>query len=139
MQAHAVNPATRHSAQPLLQGRARRGAECQATSSGGSPHRQQKRRARQPGLFEVKVVTPPPKSLGIYALPPLTHTGEEIEVDGQGYVGKLTTVVVQFKLQQGKYARDHSRLEVQPTGRYFLNLSLENALRGRLIEAGDQD
>ncbi|GFH05920.1 uncharacterized protein HaLaN_00464, partial [Haematococcus lacustris] len=90
MQAHAVNPATRHSAQPLLQGRARRGAECQATSSGGSPHRQQKRRARQPGLFEV---TPPPKSLGIYALPPLTHTGEEIEVDGQGYVGKCVRLM----------------------------------------------
>ena len=35
---------------------------------------------RLPGLFEISVATPPPRSLGIYALPPLTHNGEEIEV-----------------------------------------------------------
>lgn len=35
---------------------------------------------RTPGVFEVQIATPPPRSLGIYALPPLTHNGEEIEV-----------------------------------------------------------
>lgn len=52
--------------------------------------------ARQPGLFEIKVTTPPPRSLGIYALPPLTHTGEEIEIDGQGYI--VTALNVHFRL-----------------------------------------
>ncbi len=125
-------------------------------------------------------VTPPPRSLGIFALPPLTHNGEEIEVDGQGFV--VTSVVVQMKLNkvcatalhtisdwqvgedtmrrgieataalcvmmcarahgthfcwctQGKYVRDHSRLDVQPTGRYFLNLSLDNLLVGGALAA----
>ena len=55
--------------------------------------------ARQPGLFEVKVTTPPPQSLGIYALPPLTHTGEEIEIDGQGYI--VTALNVMFRLGEG--------------------------------------
>lgn len=36
------------------------------------------RKARKPGLFEIKVMTPPPASLGIYALPPNTHNGEEV-------------------------------------------------------------
>jgi hypothetical protein len=29
-----------------------------------------------------------------------------------------------LQLHKGKYVRDHSRLEVQPTGRYFLNMML---------------
>jgi hypothetical protein len=62
---------------------------------------------RAPGLFEISVATPPPRSLGIYALPPLTHNGEEIEVEGAGYV--VTSVVVQFKLRQGKYVREHNK------------------------------
>lgn len=31
---------------------------------------------------------------------------------------------VHLQLHKGKYVRDHSRLEVQPTGRYFLNMML---------------
>eukprot|EP00195_Chlamydomonas_chlamydogama_P015270 CAMPEP_0202892960 /NCGR_PEP_ID=MMETSP1392-20130828/2628_1 /ASSEMBLY_ACC=CAM_ASM_000868 /TAXON_ID=225041 /ORGANISM="Chlamydomonas chlamydogama, Strain SAG 11-48b" /LENGTH=145 /DNA_ID=CAMNT_0049577109 /DNA_START=120 /DNA_END=557 /DNA_ORIENTATION=- len=90
-----------------------------------------KKKARQPGLFEIKVVTPPPRSLGIYALPPLTHNGEEIEVDGAGYV--VTSVVVQYKLLKGKYVRDHNRLEVQPTGRWLLNQQLDQLLRAKYV------
>lgn len=40
-------------------------------------------------------MTPPPCSLGIYALPPNTHNGEEIEIDGQNYV--VTTVVLKVR------------------------------------------
>lgn len=41
-------------------------------------------KARQPGLFEISIVAPPPRSLGIFALPPLTHNGEMIEVVSSG-------------------------------------------------------
>lgn len=37
-------------------------------------------------------------------------------------VAVATAAVIQ--LHKGKYVRDHSRLEVQPTGRYFLNMML---------------
>ncbi len=36
-----------------------------------------------PGTFEVRIVTPPPTSLGIHRLPPDTHNGDQIEVDGK--------------------------------------------------------
>lgn len=35
------------------------------------------------GLFEVKDLSPPPKILGIHSLPPDTHNGDQIEVEGQ--------------------------------------------------------
>lgn len=35
------------------------------------------------------------------------------------------------QLHKGKYVRDHSQLEVQPTGRYFLNIML-----GESVPAG---
>jgi hypothetical protein len=58
-----------------------------SSSNGGRPHESGRRskpdrKARKPGLFEVKVVTPPPRSLGVYALPPLTHNGEEVGARG---------------------------------------------------------
>lgn len=47
----------------------------------------------------------------------------------------LLTVVLptlaRVQLQKGKYVRDHSRLEVQPTGRFFLNMMLGGCLSGR--------
>jgi len=86
----------------------------------------------------VKVVTPPPRSLGIYALPPHTHNGEEIEIDGQGYV--VTSLVLQYKLVKGKYVREHNRLDVQPTSRYFLNIMLDNLVQAKYIgPTGSQD
>ncbi|KAK9853098.1 hypothetical protein WJX84_005554, partial [Apatococcus fuscideae] len=45
--------------------------------------RSHRRRARQPGTFEVRIVTPPPTSLGIHRFPPDTHNGDQIEVDGK--------------------------------------------------------
>ena len=39
--------------------------------SGPGRGRGKKSRARQPGLFEVQDVTPPRRSLGIHALPPV--------------------------------------------------------------------
>lgn len=81
----------------------------------------------------------------------------QIEIDGHGYV--VTSLSIRYKvsgmrcvhaselalllccaltrngllpqLHKGKYVRDHSRLEVQPTGRYFLNMML-----GESVPAG---
>ncbi|WIA30383.1 hypothetical protein OEZ86_000469 [Tetradesmus obliquus] len=109
-------------------------------SSGGAGRSRKTGKARKPGLFEIKVVTPPPRSLGIYALPPMTHNGEEIEIEGQGYV--VTRLELTFKLVKGRYVRDHSRLEVQPTGRYFLNMMLDNLIHGTYVgpaDCGQQD
>lgn len=76
-------------------------------------------------MFEVQLINPPPRSLGIFALPPNTHNGEEvrallalpaaaalaaaggsvadacaavvqIEIDGQGYV--VTSLVLRYKV-----------------------------------------
>lgn len=120
--------------------------ECSVGNTGGSSgsssgDRLGKRLARrgkaqQPGKFEISVVTPPPRSLGIYALPPLTHNGEMIEVDGSGYV--VTSVIVQFKLLKGKYVRDHNRLEVLPTGRWLLNQQLESLLKATYLGPATQ-
>jgi hypothetical protein len=49
--------------------------------------------------YQVEIVVPPKESLGIYALPPLTHNGEQIEIDGQGYI--VTSLVLKYKLVKG--------------------------------------
>jgi hypothetical protein len=95
--------------------------------SGGERRLSSSRRAREPGFFEVKVVTPPPRSLGIHALPPLTHNGDAVEIDNASYV--VTSLVLQYKLVAGRYVRDHSRLEVAPTSRFFLNLMLDGLVK----------
>ncbi|EFN56875.1 hypothetical protein CHLNCDRAFT_51665 [Chlorella variabilis] len=109
------------------------------SSSGGSgegdPHRWlpggrqggRRKKARQPGLFEVEDMSPPSRSLGIHALPPNTHNGDQVEIAGSSYV--VQSVVLQFKLVRGKYRRDHARLEVQGTGRWMANLYLENVFQ----------
>ncbi|PRW51179.1 hypothetical protein C2E21_5649 [Chlorella sorokiniana] len=74
-------------------------------------------------MFEIQDISPPPRSLGIHALPPSTHNGDLIEVEGSAYV--VQSVVMQYKLVRGRYKRDHARLEVQGTGRMLANLFLE--------------
>lgn len=75
-------------------------------------------------MFEVQDMSPPPCSLGIHALPPNTHNGDQIEVDGSAYV--VQCVVLQYRLVRGKYRREHAKLEVQGTGRMLANLFLED-------------
>ncbi|KAI8467310.1 MAG: hypothetical protein J3K34DRAFT_481681 [Monoraphidium minutum] len=107
-------------------------------SGGGNPKRQRGRRPKQPGMFEVRVITPPPRSLGVYELPPLTHNGEELVIDGEGYV--VQRLVLHYKLRGGKYQRDHNALEVTPTGRYFTELMLNNLMTARYVgPTGPQD
>jgi hypothetical protein len=144
-----------------------------ASGSGNGPRGGRRLRggkAQAPGLFEIKDVSPPPRSLGVYALPPNTHTQDVIELcvdaaedwqatlstgsssgGGSGESGSdadgandkeegqqaavrryvVTALVLQFKLVAGRYRRDHSRLEVQPMGRFLTNLSLESAFSAK--------
>jgi hypothetical protein len=116
-----------------------------AASSGGggggagdSGKRHRHRKPKQPGMFEVRVITPPPKSLGVYELPPLTHNGEELVIDGEAYV--VQRLVLQYKLRGGKYHRDHNALEVTPTGRWFTEQMLTNLMQARYVgPTGPQD
>lgn len=103
---------------------------------GGGARRQ--RKARAPGVFEVRVMTPPPKSLGVFELPPLTHNGEEIFVEGQGYV--VQRLVLNWKLVGGKYRKDHNALEVTPTGRWLTEQMLTGLMQARSVgPTGPQD
>jgi hypothetical protein len=163
------------------------GAGSNGSGSGGSGRgsggkRLRGNRAREPGLFEIKDVSPPPRSLGVYALPPNTHTQDVIELrvdpsatedwqatgataaasaavvsasssssssdddapaDDEAAVRRyiVTALVLQFKLVAGRYRRDHSRLEVQPVGRYLTNLALESAFRAKPYQKnkGEED
>ncbi|GAB4818638.1 hypothetical protein N2152v2_005684 [Parachlorella kessleri] len=111
-----------------------------SSSSGSSgPGRRGKhnKKARAPGLFEVQDISPPKRSLGIHALPPTTHNGDEIEVEGSSYV--VQSVVMQFKLVRGRYEREHARLEVQHTGRFLYNTFLEELYRLDSSHLQDRD
>jgi len=79
-------------------------------------------------MYEVEIITPPPRSLGIHALEPNTGCGDEVEVEGHSFV--VRSVVLKYRLERGKYVRDHNRLEVMPTSRFFLNKMLESLYNG---------
>eukprot|EP00892_Ulva_mutabilis_P000697 jgi/Ulvmu1/10628/UM066_0007.1 len=101
----------------------RRSVRVGATSGNGrdGPGKRRRRQAKasKPGLFEVVEVSPPPHSLGIHSLPPKTHNGDQLSIEGKEYV--VTSLILQYKLQRGRYVRDHCKLQVLPTGRYFYN------------------
>lgn len=97
-----------------------------SSSTGDSGGRGKGRKARQPGLYEVEIITPPPQSLGIHPLPAGTHNGDRIEVEGEDYI--VSAVVLQYKLVRGRYQREHSRLEVMRLNRHLTNIMLEHIL-----------
>mmetsp|Transcript_5690 Transcript_5690/g.25688 ORF Transcript_5690/g.25688 Transcript_5690/m.25688 type:complete len:135 (-) Transcript_5690:978-1382(-) len=90
-------------------------------SSDGS---EQKPRKMQ---FEVKVVTPPERSLGPHMLPKNTHCGDTIELKNNKYY-VVDRVCTHYKLEYGKYKRDDTRLYVQEASRYILNRALDSLL-----------
>lgn len=59
----------------------------------------------------------------------------QARVNAQGLLAHVDCVL---QLQKGKYVRDHSRLEVQPTGRYFLNMMLGEWAGSQLTEGATQ-
>jgi hypothetical protein len=49
-----------------------------------------------------------------------------MQIEGEEYI--VTGLILQYKLQRGKYVRDHSKLEVQRTGRFLYNEFLRNMM-----------
>lgn len=78
-------------------------------------------------LYHVREVTPPPKDLGVYRFPKNTQCGELIHVRGNEYL--VSGVTYRYQLKKGRYVQDTVRLDVQGTGRYFLNLMLDKLLQ----------
>ena len=84
------------------------------------------RRRSNPSHFKVMDISPPPESLGVHCLPPNTTNGDQIEIDGQSFIVEKTRV--RWKLQGGKYVRDHQGLDVLGTSRYLSNMFLNGLL-----------
>ncbi|KAJ3696948.1 hypothetical protein LUZ61_000653 [Rhynchospora tenuis] len=83
-------------------------------------------RDREIHPFMVVDVTPPTKNLGIRCFPNNIHCGESVTIEGQTYT--VSGVTHRYQLRKGKYEPSEKRLDVQSTGRYILNLYLENLL-----------
>ncbi|XP_037494315.1 uncharacterized protein LOC105633937 isoform X2 [Jatropha curcas] len=76
--------------------------------------------------YKVIEITPPPKNLGIRCFPPNLQCGESVTIEGQAYT--ISAVTYRYQLRKGKYEPSEKRLDVLSTGRYILNLYLENLL-----------
>ncbi|KAG4938468.1 hypothetical protein AAZX31_16G066200 [Glycine max] len=76
--------------------------------------------------YKVVEITPPPKSLGVRCLPPNLQCGESVTIEGQAYT--ISAVTHRYQLRKGKYEPSEKRLDVLSTGRYLVNLYLENLL-----------
>ena len=42
-----------------------------------------------------------------------------MQIEGKEYV--VTSLILQYRLERGKYVKDHSKVKVLATGRYFYN------------------
>ncbi|KAJ7974632.1 Sushi, von Willebrand factor type A, EGF and pentraxin domain-containing protein 1 [Quillaja saponaria] len=76
--------------------------------------------------YKVVEITPPPRSLGIRCFPSNLQCGESVTIEGQTYT--ISAVTHRYQLRKGKYEPSEKRLDVLSTGRYILNLYLENLL-----------
>ncbi|GAB2236246.1 hypothetical protein Droror1_Dr00027985 [Drosera rotundifolia] len=76
--------------------------------------------------YKVIEITPPPRNLGIRCFPSNLQQGESVEIEGQAYT--VSSVTHRYQLRKGKYEPSEKRLDVLSTGRYILNLYLENLL-----------
>ncbi|GMN42584.1 hypothetical protein TIFTF001_011785 [Ficus carica] len=77
--------------------------------------------------YKVIEITPPPKNLGVRCFPPNLQCGESVTIEGQAYT--ISAVTHRYQLRKGKYEPSEKRLDVLSTGRYILNLYLENLLQ----------
>ncbi|KAI4350637.1 hypothetical protein L6164_005075 [Bauhinia variegata] len=76
--------------------------------------------------YKVVEITPPPKCLGVRCFPPNLQCGESVTIEGQAYT--ISAVTQRYQFRKGKYEPSQKRLDVLSTGRYILNLYLENLL-----------
>jgi hypothetical protein len=54
------------------------------------------------------------------------HCGESVTIEGQAYT--VSAVTHRYQLRKGRYEPSEKRLDVLSTGRYILNLYLDNLL-----------
>lgn len=76
--------------------------------------------------YKVMEITPPPRNLGVRCLPTNLQCGESVTIEGKTYT--ISAVTHRYQLRKGKYEPSEKRLDVLSTGRYILNLYLENLL-----------
>ncbi|GLT33208.1 hypothetical protein SLA2020_078120 [Shorea laevis] len=76
--------------------------------------------------YKVVEITPVPKCLGVRCFPPNLQCGESVTIEGQTYT--ISAGTLRYQLRKGKYEPCEKRLDVLSTGRYLLNLYLENLL-----------
>ncbi|KAF7009713.1 hypothetical protein CFC21_024220 [Triticum aestivum] len=76
--------------------------------------------------FKVVEITPPPRCLGVRCFPTNIHCGESVTIEGQAYT--VSAVTHRYQLRKGRYEPSEKRLDVLSTGRYILNLYLDNLL-----------
>ncbi|XP_027151460.1 uncharacterized protein LOC113751602 isoform X1 [Coffea eugenioides] len=76
--------------------------------------------------YKVIEITPPPKNLGIRCFPCNVQCGESVTIEGRAYT--VSAVTHRYQLRKGKYEPSEKRLDVLSTGRYILNLYLENLM-----------
>ncbi|KAI3991758.1 hypothetical protein MKX01_038156 [Papaver californicum] len=76
--------------------------------------------------FKVIEITPPPKNLGIRCFPSNMQCGESVTIEGQIYM--VSAVTHRYQLRKGKYEPSEKRLDVLSSGRYIVNLYLQNLL-----------
>ncbi|XP_054804977.1 uncharacterized protein LOC129308033 isoform X1 [Prosopis cineraria] len=89
--------------------------------------RDREREKDQNHPYKVIEITPPPKSLGVRCFPPQNlQCGESVTIEGNAYT--ISAVTHRYQLRKGKYEPSEKRLDVLSTGRYILNLYLENLL-----------
>ncbi|KNA05324.1 hypothetical protein SOVF_191480 [Spinacia oleracea] len=87
--------------------------------------RDRERDQHQP--YKVIEITPPPKHLGTRCFPPNLQCGESVTIEGHTYT--ISAVTHRYQLRKGKYEPREKRLDVLSSGRYILNLYLENLLQ----------
>ncbi|XP_071731136.1 uncharacterized protein [Rutidosis leptorrhynchoides] len=83
-----------------------------------------KEKERDP--YKVIEVTPPPTNLGTRCFPTNLQCGDGVTIEGQNYT--ISAVTHRYQLRKGKYEPSEKRLDVLSTGRYILNLYLDNLL-----------
>ncbi|XP_015063787.1 uncharacterized protein LOC107009043 [Solanum pennellii] len=88
--------------------------------------KKEKDKSQNPQPYKVIEISPPPKSLGIRCLPSNLQCGESVTIEGRAYT--ISAVTHRYQLRKGKYEPSEKRLDVLSTGRYILNLYLENLL-----------
>lgn len=84
------------------------------------------RAQNHPHPYKVVEITPPPKNLGIRCFPSNLQCGESVTIEGRAYM--ISAVTHRYQLRKGKYEPSEKRLDVLSTGRYIVNLYLENLL-----------